>query len=106
MPVYHRTVSLATTTAVNLATVITDIGNTIKLLSFQAATNNTAVVYVGGKSSTLTSTDYAFIIPTPVTNVPAAPITLALADGLYNVADLQLLVGTTTQVVHLCIITN
>lgn len=106
MPVYHRSVSLATTTAVNLATVITDIGNAIKLLAFQAATNNNAVVYVGGKSTTLTSSDYAFIIPVPVTNVPAAPITFALADGLYNISDFQLLVSTTTQVVHLTIITN
>ena len=49
----------------------------ISWLSIQAEAGNVAVVYVGFSPSVLSSSNYAHIIPIPVTSIPAAPLIIA-----------------------------
>lgn len=104
MALYHRTITIAVTTGFTLASVITGIGDVIRYISIQADPGNANVMYVGGKDSTLSSTDYGWIIPIPVTSIPALPLPIAPPVGCFGLGDIQLL-GTTTQKAHLIIVT-
>ena len=104
MALYHRTVTIAVTTGFTLASVITGIGDVIRYISIQADPANSAVLYVGGKDATLSSTDCGWIIPIPITSIPAPPIAITSASGAFSLGDIQLL-GTTTQKAHLIIVT-
>ena len=68
-------------------------------IHMQAESGNSHVVYVG--DATVSATLYAFVIPTPVSSVPAAPMIM----GPYGAQSIKLddfyIIGTAAEKVHL-----
>lgn len=74
----------------------------LKFCSIQARASNAAVVYVGGKLRTLTSSDYGYRIEIPVTSIPYAPTVIELGPGIVTLGDIQVL-GTTNDFIQILV---
>ena len=97
MPQYRHKVLSVTTVATSLLSLVgTNLpGSIIKVLTIQPTLDSAAVIYGGGKDSTLTTADYGWTLPIPDSGVPIGPLTFESSTGIISLADVQVM-GTTT----------
>lgn len=74
---------------------------TCRAILLQADPGNSGLIYVGGSNhgAAVGSSSYGFSIPIPVTNVPAAPIQIELAQQSIELADFWVK-GTSSDKLH------
>lgn len=75
---------------------------TWSFLSLQADSANTHVVYVGGYPQVVSSSAFGFVVPIPVTSIPAAPIPIQPGQPSLRLSEWQVL-GTNGEKLVLCV---
>ena len=71
----------------------------------QAARGNSGIILGGGSRSVLSTTNYGFEIPIPVTTIPAAPFPIEASNAIVSLADIKLLCANTTDKATITVVT-
>lgn len=105
----HFTLTVGTTAttlyALATAAVAGKIG-TAKQLMIQPHSENLAVIYGGSPTDGVTTTNYGWLLPIPVSGVPSAPFPIESgSSGLISLAAIQVLAANATDKIHVFLVT-
>lgn len=99
-PVFHKVLTLSGA-AQQLAAALDLPGVRVRSISLQAGAANANPVFLGGPE--VSATVYGVRLPTPVTNIPAAPYMLEDADESTTLENWYV-IGTSTEKLHVLVV--